>query len=91
MSQDSSSRNLALLAFFAGAAVGAVVVALTTPRSGPQARKDLADLGRRFKDKVGDIAQRGSHALEAFKDGVRQEGVELPELPVDGAGSQQRR
>jgi hypothetical protein len=90
MSQDSSSRNLALLAFFAGAAVGALVVALTTPKPGPQVRKDLGDLGRRLRGKVGDLAQRGSQALEAFKDGVRQEGVALPDLPVDGAGSKQR-
>lgn len=68
MSNDSSSRNTTLLAFFAGAAVGALAVALTTPKSGAQAREDLAGLGRRIKDKVGHFSQRGTRAWEGLQE-----------------------
>jgi gas vesicle protein len=43
--ETSSSRTNTLIAFFAGAAVGAVIVALTTPKRGAELRKDIADLG----------------------------------------------
>jgi gas vesicle protein len=33
-----------LLTFLAGAAIGAIVVALATPKSGPRLRKELGDL-----------------------------------------------
>lgn len=45
MSDRGESQAGALLAtFLAGAAVGAVLVALTTPKTGAQLREDLADL-----------------------------------------------
>ena len=75
MSQDSSFRNTALLAFFGGAALGALVVALTTPRQGAQVRRDLAGLGRRMKDRIGDITQRGTRAWEVFKEGAGSAGT----------------
>lgn len=40
------------IAFLAGAAVGAVVMALTTPKTGPQVRDDLKDLGIRIRSKA---------------------------------------
>ena len=46
-----------LLTFLAGAAVGAVVVALTTPKSGPDLRRDLKDAAYRVK-------RRGSHLVD---------------------------
>lgn len=47
MTQNSSpSLFPPLFVFLVGAAVGAVVVALTTPKSGPRLRKDLKHLGR---------------------------------------------
>ena len=67
MTQATSPRLTALLAFLAGAAAGAVVVALTTPKSGPQLRSDLAGLGPRLKTKADHLALRGTRALEAFK------------------------
>jgi gas vesicle protein len=57
-----------VLTFIAGAALGAVVMALTTPKSGPELRGDLKDLGRRAKRKVGDYADDASEALEDLKD-----------------------
>lgn len=45
MSDRHDSQTGAFLAtFLAGAALGAVVVALTTPKTGAQLREDLADL-----------------------------------------------
>lgn len=49
-----------LVTFLLGAAIGAVVVALTTPKSGPRLRKDLKDLGRRSKE-------RARRAAEGFR------------------------
>ncbi len=57
-----------VLTFIAGAALGAVVMALTTPKSGPELRGDLKDLARRAKRKVGDYADDASEALEDLKD-----------------------
>ena len=45
-----------LLTFLAGAAVGAVVVALTTRKTGPELRGDLKDLARRAKRKAEALA-----------------------------------
>lgn len=42
----------AFLTFLVGAAVGAVVVALTTSRTGPKVRRDLKNLARRSRARV---------------------------------------
>lgn len=52
MNDNHSSLGTNLLIFLAGAAVGAAVVALTTPKSGPELRHDLNDLGHKLKDRV---------------------------------------
>lgn len=64
----SSSVGTLLLTFLAGAAVGAVVVALTTPRSGPELRGDLKDLARRAKRKAGEMADEASGAWDEVKE-----------------------
>lgn len=51
MSEERGSIGTSLLIFLAGAAVGAAVVALTTPKTGPEVRADLKDLGSRVKDR----------------------------------------
>jgi gas vesicle protein len=48
---DSSLGTL-LTVFLAGAALGAVVVALTTPKRGEELREDLADLLERLRDRL---------------------------------------
>jgi len=70
MSQGNTSSSMGnmLLAFLAGAAVGAVVVALTTPKSGPELRGDLKDLARRARRKAGDLADEASGAWDEVKD-----------------------
>ncbi|MBP7617382.1 MAG: YtxH domain-containing protein [Geothrix sp.] len=53
MSQDQiPSPFSSLITFLLGAAMGAVVVALTTPRSGPRLRNDLKELARRGKERA---------------------------------------
>jgi hypothetical protein len=49
-----------LFTFLVGAALGAVVVAFTTPKSGPRLRRDLKALARRSRDRA-----RG--AVEGFR------------------------
>ncbi len=46
------------LTFLAGAAVGAIVVALTTPKSGPELRGDLKDFGVRMRRKATDLLNK---------------------------------
>jgi gas vesicle protein len=57
-----------LLTFLAGAAVGAVVVALTTPKSGPDLRSDMKNLARRAKFKAEDLSDDASGAWDDLKD-----------------------
>lgn len=52
MSEDSGSIGTPLLIFLAGAAVGAAIVALTTPKTGPDLRGDLKDLSDKVKDRI---------------------------------------
>ena len=70
MTQETTSPSLSalLLTFLAGAAAGAVVVALTTRKTGPQLRGDLKDLGRRAKLRVGAMAEDASEAYEGMRD-----------------------
>ncbi len=65
---ETSSVGTMLLTFLAGAAVGAVVVALTTPKSGPDLRGDLKDLASRAKSKARDMADNASGAWDDLKD-----------------------
>jgi len=63
----SSSMGTTLLTFLAGAAVGAVVVALTTPKTGPELRGDLKDLTLRAKRRAGQLADDASDTWDDLK------------------------
>jgi len=52
MSEKNGALGTSLLIFTAGALLGAVVTALTTPKSGPELRGDLKDMGIRMKDRL---------------------------------------
>jgi len=58
MNEEGNSLGTSLLIFLAGAAVGAAVVALTTPKNGPEVRRDLSDLGSKFKGKIDRIRRQ---------------------------------
>lgn len=65
MSEERGSIGTSLLLFLAGAAVGAAIVALTTPKSGPELRGDLKDLGHKLKDRVSRLRNSGEEKAEA--------------------------
>ena len=52
MSDSRDTAASSLLLFLLGAAVGAVVVALTTPKSGPELRSDLKDMSGKVRDRI---------------------------------------
>ncbi len=52
MSDESGNLGTGILLFLLGAAAGAVVVALTTPKSGPDLRADIRDLSGRLRRKA---------------------------------------
>ena len=54
---NETTFGSSLVMFLAGAAIGAVVVALVTPRSGPELRDDLGHLGRRTRRRAEELAQ----------------------------------
>lgn len=52
MSEERGSLGTSLLVFLAGAAVGAAIVALTTPKTGTELRGDLRGLGNKVKERI---------------------------------------
>lgn len=66
--ENNSSMGPILLSFLAGAAVGAVVVALTTPKTGSELRGNLKDVARRAKCKAGSLADDASGAWDEAKE-----------------------
>lgn len=67
MSQENNSGSTLLLTFLAGAALGALVVGLTTPKTGAEVRDDLKALGRRARRKAGELADDAEEAWETMK------------------------
>jgi gas vesicle protein len=65
--ENPSSLGTLTLTFLAGAAVGAVVMALTSPKSGPELRGSLETMARRAKRKAGHLADDAGDAWDAFK------------------------
>lgn len=69
MSQEHASLNgpalgTMALTFLAGAAVGAIVVALTTPKSGPELRSDLKGMGNRLRRRASDLVDACADAVD---------------------------
>ena len=67
MNETKPSLAPTILTFLAGAAVGAIVVALTTPKSGPELRGDLKDLALRAKRKAGQVADEACDTWDDLK------------------------
>jgi gas vesicle protein len=68
MSQENNTGSTLLLTFLAGAALGALVVGLTTPKTGAEVRDDLKTLGRRARRKAEELADEAEEALETMKE-----------------------
>lgn len=79
MNQESpsSSTGAMLLTFLAGAAVGAAVAALTTPKSGQELRGDIKDLALRAKRKAGDLAGNACGARDGLLERTGQAAGDL--------------
>ena len=71
MSDSREVMGTGLLFFLLGAAVGAAVVALTTPKTGNDLRADLRNLGERIRDKAGRMGSR----MDACAEDVAEEAV----------------
>jgi len=52
MSDENGTLGTNLLLFLLGAAAGAAVVALVTPKSGPDLREEIKDLAQKLKRKT---------------------------------------
>ncbi len=73
MSDSRETVGTSLMFFLLGAAVGAVVVALTTPKKGSELRADLKDMGNRVRERVGrmssDLCGKAEEAAEEVTHG----------------------
>jgi gas vesicle protein len=75
--ENTASGTVAVMSFIAGAAVGALVVALTTPRTGQEIRSDLKALGRRAKERFGEGEEKLEQVTEEARDKVSRAKAEL--------------
>ena len=64
---SGSSIGESLMLFVAGAAIGGLLVALNTPRTGPELREDLKALGRKARNRAEDLAEDAEGAWDKLK------------------------
>lgn len=62
-----STATCALIALLAGAAIGAVVTALTTKKTGAERRSDLESLARRLRIRAESLTNEANEAWCAVK------------------------
>ena len=74
--QSSGNQHL-LLGFLVGAAAGAVLAALITPKRGSELRADLKALGRRTKLKADAWTQDMAEALDEGKSRAGRAGTDI--------------
>ena len=78
MSQDNeSSTGPLLLSFLAGAAIGALVVTFTTPKSGPDLRVSLKHLGRHARGRASDLTENARAAWDETKSRAASAAADL--------------
>ncbi|WP_306591125.1 YtxH domain-containing protein [Geothrix sp. 21YS21S-4] len=68
MSHEMSPRSTAVLTFLGGAAIGAILVALTTPKRGSELCDDLRSLGRRLRGKASALLDEAEDTWDDLKD-----------------------
>lgn len=83
--ENTGSMGPMLLTFLAGTAVGAIVVALTTPKSGPELRSDLKAMAIRSKQKAGAMAEDASGVWDEVKERTCLAGSDLKRGVTDAA------
>ena len=85
MSQENNSGSALLLTFLAGAALGALVVGLTTPKTGAEVRDDLKAFGRKTRRKAGELADDAEEAWEEMKVRTARAAADLKRGVKDAA------
>ena len=67
--QESNAGSIggSMTLVLAGAALGGLLVALNTPKTGPELREDLKALGRRAKGKAEGLADDAGEAWDRLK------------------------
>lgn len=76
---NGGSMGESLMLFLAGAAIGGLLVALNTPKTGPELREDLQGLGRQAKKKAEDLAEDASGAWDRMKGKATEAGSAVRE------------
>ena len=72
-----SCSSSTLLTFLAGAVVGGFVVALATPRSGPELRGDLRDFADRARRRAGKLVEEARDGFDEVKQRTAQAASDL--------------
>jgi len=88
MSQETTTSSSAvpmMLTFLAGATAGAILVALTTPKTGPELRGDIKDLARRAKREAGNLADAAGMAWDGMRDRTALAASDLKRGMTDAA------
>ena len=63
-SHESSNQGAILLAFLAGAATGATLLAMAAPRARTDLKEGLEHLGSRLRRKAGQVADKAEEAWD---------------------------
>jgi len=64
---NGGSMGESLMLFVAGAAIGGLLVALNTPKTGPELREDLKGLGRKARKGAEGLAEDAEGAWDRLK------------------------
>lgn len=69
--ENASSTGTILLTFMAGVAIGAVIAALVTPKTGPEVRGDLKEAADRARRRAAELAKDASAVMDDLKERSR--------------------
>ena len=76
---DGGSIGTSLMLFVAGAAIGGLLVALNTPKTGPELREDIRDLGRKARRKAEGLAENAEGAWDRVRGKAGEAGETIKE------------
>jgi len=76
---NGGSMGESLMLFLAGAAIGGLLVALNTPKTGPEFREDLQSMGRKARKKAEDLAGDAEGAWDRLKGKAGEAGAAAKE------------
>jgi len=82
---NANSVGESLMLFVAGAAIGGLLVALNTPKTGSELREDLRAWGRKARNRAEGLTEDAEGAWEKLKGKARDTG-EAVKREVDDLG-----